>query len=296
MPDAIKVLLDTDIGTDIDDAVCLTYLLRQPRCELMGITTVAGEPEKRAMLASAICIEAGRDDVPIHPGSGRPMIVPSHSPRAEQAEALRNWPHRTNFEPNSAVAFMRDVIRANPGRITLLAIGPMTNLGLLFATDPEIPSLLKGLVLMCGVFTTQIPDLPYREWNAWGDPHATAIVYAAAVAPHLSVGLDVTMQCQMPRDEITQRFRKPPLNVVLDMAEVWFRRADRITFHDPLAATLIFEPDICTYADGQVDVELTSPPLYGMTRWNPNTEIHPHRIALTVDPKRFLEHYFDITT
>ncbi len=295
MAETIKVLFDTDIGTDIDDAVCLAYLLRQPRCELLGITTVAGEPEKRAMLASAVCTAAGRDDVPIHPGTGQPMIVPTHSPRAEQAEALANWPHRADLEPNSAVEFLRRTIRANPGEITLLAVGPMTNLGLLFATDPEIPSLLERLVLMCGVFTTQIAGLPYREWNAWGDAHATAIVYKAPVASHLSVGLDVTMQCFMPRDEVQKRFVKTPLDVVLDMSRVWFRRADRITFHDPLAAALIFEPDLCKYAEGKVEVELTSPPLYGMTRWDPRAEEKPHRIALEVDPPRFFDHYFAVT-
>jgi inosine-uridine nucleoside N-ribohydrolase len=222
--------------------------------------------------------------------------MPTHSPRAEQAEALKSWPHVTDFEPSSAVAFMREVIRANPGEVTLLAIGPMTNLGLLFATDPEIPSLLKNLVLMCGVFTTQIANLPYREWNAWGDPHATAIAYAAAANPHVSVGLDVTMQCAMPRNEVKTRFTRPPLNVVLDMAEVWFRRADRITFHDPLAAALIFEPDICTYAEGKVEVELTSPRLYGMTHWTTDSPARPHRIALGVDPDRFFDHYFAVTT
>ncbi len=295
MPEQIKVLFDTDIGTDIDDAVCLAYLLRQPRCELMGITTVAGEPEKRAMLASAVCRAAGRDDVPIHPGTGQPMIVPTHSPQAPQAVRLPHWPHREDLEPNSAVEFMRQVIRAHPNEITLLAVGPMTNLGLLFATEPQIPSLLKRLVLMCGVFTTQLPGLPYREWNAWGDPHATAIVYAAPVTPHLSVGLDVTMQCYLTPDEVRRRFKPPPLNVVVDLAEVWFRRADRITFHDPLAAALIFEPDICEYVEGKVDVELTTPRLFGMTHWSTEAGDTPHTIALKVDPDRFFEHYFAIT-
>jgi len=294
MPDKTKVLLDTDIGTDIDDAVCLTYLLRQPRCELIGITTVMGEPEKRAMLASAVCAAAGRDDVPIHPGAGRPLLLDCHSPKAEQAEALANWPHRENLQPNSAVEFMRQTIHANPNEITLLAIGPMTNLGLLFATDPEIPALLRQLVLMCGVFTTQLPNLPHREWNAWGDSHATAIVYAAPAKPHLSVGLDVTMQCYMSTEEVHKRFKNPPLDVVLDMARVWFRRADRITFHDPLAAALIFEPDICGYAEGKVDVELAGDRVHGMTHWDPNAADKPHRVALQVDPARFFEHYFDV--
>jgi len=279
MADKIKVLFDTDIGSDIDDAVCLAYLLRQPRCELMGVTTVTGEPVKRAMLASAVCQAAGRDDVPIHPGTEDPLIMPIRQAVPQQAERLSKWPHRKDLMPNSAIEFMRQVIHAHPNEITLLAVGPMTNVGLLFAADPKIPSLLKQLVLMCGVFTTQIPHSPHREWNAWGDAHATAIVYAAPVKPHLSVGLDVTLQCRMMADEVRKRFKAPPLNVVVDLAEVWFRRADRITFHDPLAATLIFEPDICQYAEGKVDVELASPRLRGMTHWRTNTRDKPHKIA-----------------
>ena len=71
----IPVLLDTDIGSDIDDAVALAYLLKQPRCDLLGVTTVTGEPTKRAMLADAICQAAGRTDIPIHVGTEAPLLV-----------------------------------------------------------------------------------------------------------------------------------------------------------------------------------------------------------------------------
>ncbi|MGB9625007.1 MAG: nucleoside hydrolase [Phycisphaerae bacterium] len=79
---AIPILLDTDIGSDIDDAVALAYLLRQPQCELLGITTVTGEPEKRARLADAICRAFGRSDVPIFSGAARPILVPQRQPAA----------------------------------------------------------------------------------------------------------------------------------------------------------------------------------------------------------------------
>ena len=85
-----KVLFDTDIGSDIDDAVCLAYLLAQRRCELLGITTVSGEADKRAMIASAICMAAGRE-VPIYPGAESPLLVESRQPAATQAPALGNW-------------------------------------------------------------------------------------------------------------------------------------------------------------------------------------------------------------
>src|SRR5271169_3398115 len=93
----IPILLDTDIGSDIDDAVCLAYLLRQPRCELLGITTVTGEAQKRAMLADAICRAAGRTDIPIHCGAEQPFLIPQQQPQAPQSVILADFPHRSEF-------------------------------------------------------------------------------------------------------------------------------------------------------------------------------------------------------
>src|SRR5579859_3158827 len=152
----IKVLLDTDIGSDIDDAVCLAYLLAQPRCDLLGITTVTGEARARAMLASAICQVAGRS-VPIVPGAEAPLLIAQRQPHAPQAAALDRWEHTRSFPAGGAVPFLRETIRAHPGEVTLLAIGPLTNVALLFALDAEIPRLLHSLVLMCGVFTNRLP-------------------------------------------------------------------------------------------------------------------------------------------
>lgn len=295
MDGRIPVLLDTDIGSDIDDAVCLAYLLKQPRCELLGVTTVTGEPEKRAMLASAICKAAGRDDIPIRSGSADPILVEQRQRRAPQAEVLPGWQHEEEFEPHAAVEFLRKTIRSRPGEITLLAIGPLTNIGLLFALDPEIPEMLRSLVLMNGAFTGRLPSLAPLEWNAIGDPHATAIVYRRAPAGrHISVGLDVTTRCVMPAEECRRRFKGGPLEVVADMAEVWFKRAGGITFHDPLAATIIFEPDVCKYQEGKVEVEIESKKLAGLTMWNPNASEKPHKIAVEVDPERFFDHYFSV--
>lgn len=292
--EAIPVLLDTDIGSDIDDAVALAYLLRQPRCELLGVTTVTGQARERAMLADAVCRAAGRDDVPIHCGAEQPILLAQQQPEAPQAAALERWPHRDDFAPNTAVAFMRQVVHSRPGEVTLLAIGPLTNVGLLFALDPEVPRLLRSLVLMCGVYTNRVAGVGPREWNAMGDPHATAVVFNARPPLHLSVGLEVTTQCQMEAAVCRQRFQGGPLDVVADMAEVWFQMRPLITFHDPLAAALIFEPELCGYEDGLVSVELKSDHVMGMTHWDAHSAHKPHRIALTVDPPRFFAHYFGV--
>jgi inosine-uridine nucleoside N-ribohydrolase len=285
-----KILLDTDIGSDIDDAICLAYLLAQPRCQLMGVTTVSGEAAKRARLVSALCRAAGQD-IPIYPGTEQPLLIHQRQPHVPQAAMLDRWQHDTDFPAYGAVEFMRQTIRANPGEITLLAIGPMTNVALLFAVDPEVPKLLKRLVMMVGVFTTQLPDSGYREWNAMCDPHAIAMIYRTPVQVHRSIGLDVTRQVTMQADEVRARFQKGLLKPVLDFAEVWFKEREVITFHDPLAATTIFDPDICPFMRGRVDVELSSPRLMGLTHWTQKDD-GEHEITLEVDAARFFSHYF----
>ena len=297
MSDRIPVLLDTDIGSDIDDAVCLSYLLRQPQCELVGVTTVTGEVAQRAALCEVVCRAAGREEVPIHAGAPNVMLFGPGQPQVPQYEAIADRPHRRDYAPNTAIEFMREVIRSRPHEITLLAVGPTTNVALLFATDPEIPSLLKELVLMCGVFTGHNGHGPGAlEWNARCDPIATAITYQARPPRFTSIGLEVTTKCKLGADECRQRFRAAggPLEIVADMAEVWFRGRPVITFHDPLAATTIFQPDLCEYEEGTVEVRVNTPELAGLTHWNPASEEKPHRIAVGVSPEKFFEHYFEV--
>jgi|HigsolmetaAR202D_1030399.scaffolds.fasta_scaffold00233_19 Inosine-uridine nucleoside N-ribohydrolase len=288
-----KVLLDTDIGSDIDDAVCLAYLLAQPKCDLLGITTVTGEPVERAKLASALCKAAGKD-IPIYPGVAEPLLIPQKQGRSPQTAALGRWEHETKFPQGEAIEFLRQTIRANPGEVTLLAIGPMTNIALLFSIDPEIPSLLKSLVLMCGNFTRNMPRSPVSEWNSFVDPHASAIVYRAKPPVHRSIGLDVTLQVKMDSNEVRERFTSRLLLPVRDFAEVWFERAPHITFHDPLAAVTIFEDSICGFERGDVEVEIESSRLGGHTAWKANPE-GQHEVALTVDPQAFFDHFFAVT-
>lgn len=287
-----KILLDTDIGSDIDDAICLAYLLAQPACDLLGITTVSGEADKRAMMASALCRVAGKE-VPIFPGAEEPLLVPQKQTQSPQAAALEAWPHQSSFPKGEAVEFLRQTIRQQPGEIVLLAIGPLTNIALLFKSDPEIPSLLKGLVLMCGAFTHGPAGWGLAEWNALLDPHATAIVYQAPAKVHRSVGLDVTRQVVMNQAEVQAKFQTELLRPVYDFARVWFEKRPVITFHDPLAAATIFDEQLCSFERGRVSVELASERLKGLTFWDPAGD-GPHEVALGVEPARFFEHYFSV--
>jgi purine nucleosidase len=287
-----KVLLDTDIGTDVDDAVCLAYLLSHPDCELLGITTVTGEAEKRASLASVLCRAAGRD-IPIYPGADHPLQGEQRQRIAQQAAALPRWPHRTDFSKGQAVEFLADTIRSHPQEVTLLTVGPLTNAGLLFSTYPDVANLLGGLVMMGGNFDETGPEGPRIEWNIAGDSLASEITYKAPVRLHRSLGLNVTQQVTMAADDVREKFTAPLLHPVLEMAEIWFAGFyPFITYHDPLAAATIFEPDLCTYQHGTVRLDNTDRP--GKTLWQPGGPDSPHQVAMTVNVDQYFQHFFSV--
>lgn len=272
----MKVLLDTDLGNDIDDAICLSYLLSQPECELLGVTTVTADPLSRAMLASALCPPATQ----IGPGAARPLDgEPLQEPPFDSAALLARWPHRVTFD-DDAVSLMRRVVRSHPHEVTLVAIGALTNVAQLFRADPVVPTLLRSLVLMGGQY---LAPSDAGEWNIRNDPAAAAVVFAAPV-PHLrAVGLDVTRQVFLSPAEFRARMAGP----LLDFAEPWLARRDRVTFHDPLAAATVFAPDICSYRRGRVT-------LSGAHTSFAAAADGPHEVAVTVRPDAFFDHYFGL--
>lgn len=288
-----KILLDTDIGSDIDDAACLAYLLSQKQCDLVGITTVSGEAEKRAMIASAICRTAHRE-IPIYPGIENPLLLAPRQKVAAQAKKLGSWSHAEQFERGRAIDFMRETIRKNPGEITLLAIGPMTNVAALFQVDREIPSLLKRLVLMAGVFTPEGRAGTKAEWNVLCDPHAAAVVYQTPVSVHKSVGLDVTTRVYIEKEEFTKQCRAEILKPVLDFSQTWFEFCDRVTFHDPLAAVSVFDDSVCRFRRGTIEVNYMDRESLGETCWSEDPSNGGHLAALEVDADRFFQHYFSV--
>lgn len=185
-----KILLDTDIGGDIDDAVCLAYLLKEPRCELMGITTVCGEPEKRAAVADAICQAAGKR-IPIVAGLDTTLQPVPVYPTPDGASALKDWKHQT-YEKGDAPAFLYEKIKENPHQIVLIGIGNMTNIAVLFTAYPDSAGLLKGLYVMNGYFGEKpLPD-SYFNWNSWADPLASKTVFLSRPAVHRAIPLEVT--------------------------------------------------------------------------------------------------------
>lgn len=250
-----KILLDTDIGGDIDDAICLAYLLKEPRCKLVGITTVCGESEKRAAVADAICRAAGKT-IPIVAGLDSTMQPVPVYPTPDGAEALKSWQHST-YEKADAPAFLYQKIKENPYEIVLIGIGNMTNIATLFTAYPDAAGLLKGLYVMNGYFGAEPLPEPYYNWNSWADPLASKTVFSAHVPIHRAVPLEITdrLTIEAGQAEVLFRADSDLMKAVFSFGNAWLERSEKLTLHDPLAAVCVFHPDICRFERGNVQVE-----------------------------------------
>ncbi|MCM8785692.1 MAG: nucleoside hydrolase [Candidatus Omnitrophica bacterium] len=282
-----KVLLDTDIGSDIDDAICLSYLLSNPDCKLLGVTTVTGEVEKRSIMVSYIC-EKGGKDIPIFPGSEQPLIGQQRQKVCQQFEYLEKISYKKEHKKYEWLNFLVETVKSNPGEVNLITIGPLTNIGILFKFYPEITELLKGIYIMGGCFFED----KKVEWNIICDPYAAHIVFESNVKNIYICGLDVTTKVVMKKEDIIKNFSKYKLlKEILNFAEIWFRGRDIITFHDPLAASILFKKDICEFKKGNVSVEIENREKFGITNFIED-EKGNFNVAYKVNPERFFSHFF----
>ncbi|PCL93243.1 nucleoside hydrolase [Paenibacillus lautus] len=283
-----KILLDTDIGGDIDDAICLAYLLKEPQCNLVGITTVCGESEKRAAVANAICKTVKRD-IPIVAGLDTTLQSIPVYPTPDGSAALANWEHNT-YERSDAPAFMYEMIKANPDEIVLLGIGNMTNIATLFNTYPDVLPLLKGLYVMNGYFGVEELPEAYYNWNSWADPLASKIVFASKVAINRAITLEITDKLTIGAAKAEELLPADSelMKAVFDFGNAWLESSNKLTLHDPLAAVCIFHPDVCQFEKGFVRVETNVERFMGGTSFRAaqggNVEI-----SREVDAERFYQ-------
>lgn len=257
--DREKVLFDTDIGGDPDDLIALTYLLSKPECDLVGVTVVGSENDIvcRAEIVSSVCSKMGRADVPVHVGLSQPILYG----RCPIPDAELHYPNiadecsHKHFERQcTAIDFMRRVIRDNDGDVTLLAVGSFSNVGALFASDPDVPRHLKRLVLMGGKTNGKV------EWNAACDPIATAISFlnGCQSRPQETIALcaDVTRTHHLAPSLARHYLSNPGFGLCLKAAEAWFRAGYDLFFHDPIAAVAVFHPEVLTTRQGTVTVDI----------------------------------------
>jgi len=282
--DKKRVILDTDIGDDIDDAYALAFLLSSPDVQLEGVCTVHGAVEQRARLARKLLRVAGREDVPVIiglTGGGDPSAMPNQAPWASDTEIST-----CGRDP---VGFVGDRVAASPGQIYLAAIGALTNVGALLRDRPRTAKQLAGLFVMGGSIYRgySVADRPQAEYNIRCDPAAARTVFAAGANLTL-VPLDVTMSTRLS-DEHMKRIgesQAPLARALTALLPLWRKASGHNPIlHDPLTAAMVVNPTLCATRNMRIEVAddgMTQPVEGG----KPNA-----RVCLQVDAERFFEFY-----
>lgn len=286
------VWLDTDIGSDIDDALTLAYLLGRSDVDLLGISTVTVSSVERARLAAAICRDLDQPNLRVFAGADRPLLHASRQTEYPQTEAVDPAiAGEVDEQVAKTGAHIEAMYRAAlrwPGEVHLLAIGPLTNLALLVRTHPDVADLLAGVTLMAGRYYGRGPA--ESDWNVWCDPYAAAIVFES-FRNIRAVGLDVTLQTTRPAAEIWKVFQ-PAGPTVSRAIEIFMRKQNRekICLHDPLAAACLVDEQVLQFERGQVQVEINGSVADGVTMFRQKAD-GPHWVAKAVDLKRFCADY-----
>lgn len=197
-----KVIFDTDPG--VDDAMALYYALAHPAIEVVGITTTFGNVSVQQAATNALYLTAiAGVEIPVTQGVAKPWVKASEAPPdfIHGDDGLGNLLTRketTNkLDPRPSAQFIVDMARAYPGEITLVAVGPLGNLATALKLAPELPTLLREVILMGGTVLEPGNVSPVAEANIWNDPHAADLVFTAGWKLTM-VGLDVTHQVILP--------------------------------------------------------------------------------------------------
>ena len=197
-----KVIYDTDPG--VDDAMALYYALAHTGVDVVGITTTFGNVTVEQAATNALYLTAiAGFEVPVTKGVAKPWVKHSEAPPdfIHGADGLGNLHTRQDtsnvLDPRSSAQFIVDMARAYPGEITLVAVGPLGNLATALKLAPELPTLVREVILMGGTVVEPGNVSPVAEANIWNDPHAADLVFTAGWKITM-VGLDVTHQVILP--------------------------------------------------------------------------------------------------
>ena len=199
----VKVIFDTDPG--VDDAMALYYALAHPGIDVMGITTTFGNCHVAQAATNALYLTAiaGQPNIAVTKGVAMPMVRQTEAKFEfiHGADGLGNLASRvatTNkLDARSSPQFIVDIARAQPGEITLVAVGPLGNVALALQLEPQLPKLLKEVIIMGGTVLEPGNVSPVAEANVWNDPHAADKVFTAGFKLTM-VGLDVTHRVIVP--------------------------------------------------------------------------------------------------
>ena len=287
----IRVILDTDIGSDVDDCLALAFLLGSPEVRIEAITCVYGDVALRGRMVRKLLTLAGRDDVPVLLGSAVTLTGSREIFWAGHEGVGLLGPDDPGADPDGehATDAIVRLVMADPGAIHLLAVGPLTNVALALRREPRLAQNLAGLTIMGGAIRGPWDgDVRPAEHNVLCDPEAAAVVLASG-APIGLVPLDVTTTVAIRTDGVDRlRANRTPFHdAVADQVARYprFARTGATFLHDPLAAALLLRPDLATWHDLRVEVETAGRLTTGMTVARRPTAEAPAtaRVALGLD-------------
>lgn len=289
----IRTILDTDIGTDVDDCLALAFMLGSPEFQFEGITSVYGDVELRARMVRKLLALRGVERVPIRLGARQPLLgLRDVYWEGHEGQGLVDDAEGEPFSAEHAVDFIVRTVMEHPGEIHLLAIGPLTNVALAMLKEPRLAGALAHLTIMGGVVRDYDSlDLPIGEHNIVCDPEAAHVVLSSG-APMTLVPLDVTTKCRITREDVA-RLRAvgdPFHDAVADQVERYprFARQGHTWLHDPLAAAVVVNPGLVEFVPGNVAVETQGRLTTSMTVMRAPADARPEtaKVALRVDATR----------
>ena len=303
----IKILLDCDPG--IDDALAILLALASPEVELIGVTTVGGnsQVENETRNALAVLALGGATQVPVAQGSPRGLLKDLTT--AADTHGLAGLGYAQLPTPSAkaidthAVDFIIDTILSQPGEVTLVPTGPLTNIALAVRKEPRIVNAMRECIIMGGAFRHEGNMPLVGEYNIWCDPHAAQIVFHSGM-PITLVPLDVTYQCLFTdahmaalRDAI-QHPASDIQNFIDDSTRFYIeyhrtaQNIDGCAINDALTLALAFMPDLVKTQDLFVDVETGDGPGHAGTFadfWKLTSNPPNMKVALGVDAPRFMQ-------
>ncbi|MEL6171164.1 MAG: nucleoside hydrolase [Pseudomonadota bacterium] len=275
---ARKIIIDTDPGQD--DAVAILLALASPQeIDVLGITCVAGNVPLSLTTRNAriICELAGRSDMRVFAGCDRPMkreLVTAEEVHGKTGLDGPDLPEPTMpLQDTHSVDFIIETLRSEPAHtVTLVPIGPLTNIATAFNKAPELIEKVPEIILMGGAYFEVGNVTPAAEFNIYVDPYAANIVFRSGV-PLTVMPLDVTHKALAtePRNAAIRAIGTPPAIAVAEMTG-FFERYDRAKYgsagaplHDPCTIAYLIKPEIFTGRHVNVEIETTSDLTMGMT-------------------------------
>lgn len=302
-----KIILDCDPG--LDDAVAFFLAAGHPDIDLLAVTTVGGNATLDNVTRNALCLASmiGLDDVPIAAGCGRPLVREvensAHIHGATGLGGVELPDPSVELDPRHGVDVIIDTVMAHePGEVTLVPVGPLTNIAMAARKEPRIVERVREVVLMGGGYHTGNAT-PVAEFNVYADPHAAAIVFAEAW-PVVMFGLDVTHQA-IAGPEVLERLRAldtAPSRLLLELlgfyGEAYLasgRDFGGPPVHDPCAVAYVLDPQVATVRRAPVAVETEGRLTTGMTVTDLRTPAPADcttSVATDLDRDRFWGHVY----